>query len=71
MKPLTLMTRCVLALTAFFFLCYELGRALGWPESFVTTFEPWMPLIVVLLATLTALFVPWLGSLFSDQDHRP
>ena len=71
MRPLSLMTLTVLVLAPFFFLCYEIARALGWPESFVTTFEPWMPLIVVLLTTLAALFVPSIGSFFSDPDHRP
>ena len=62
---------CALALLAspFFFAYLEAERLLGWSDAACRWFDPWLPLVMILLAALTAFALPWIVSLFDDGDH--
>ncbi len=70
MRPLPHVAFALLMLAPLFFLCYEVARILGCPESWLRGFQPWVRVIMAMVAALTALFVPWIASLLGDQDRR-
>ncbi len=63
---------CALALLAspYFFAYYEAERMLGWPQTVYLWFDPWLSLVMILVAVLTAFALPWIVSLFDDLDHQ-
>jgi len=63
---------CVLTLLAspYFFAYYDAERLLGWPQAAYLWIDPWLPIVMILVAALTAFALPWIVSLFCDRDHR-
>jgi len=59
-----------LALTPYFFAYLEAERLLGWPEAMYRLLDPWLPLLMVLVASLITFAVPWIVRLFDDFDSQ-
>ena len=64
---------CALTLlaTPYFFAYFEAERLLGWPEAVYQWFDPWLPVVTILTSLLITVMLPWILSLFGNQDHRP
>ena len=64
---------CVLALlvSPYFFAYCEVERLLGWPQAVYRWFDPWLPLAMILVASLITVALPWIVSLFVDRNYRP
>jgi len=61
----------VLLASPYFFAYLEAERLLGWPEAVYQWFDPWLPVVMILTASLITVALPWILSLFGNQDHRP
>jgi hypothetical protein len=68
---LALLFALMLLASPYFFAYLEAERLLGWPEAVYQWFDPWLPLAMILAASLVTFALPWILSLFGNQDHRP
>ena len=61
---------CALALlaTPYCFAYLEAERLLGWPEAVYRWFDPWLPLVMILAASLVTLALPSILGFFTDSD---
>jgi hypothetical protein len=48
----------------------EAERLLGWPQVVCLWFDPWLPVVMILVAALTTFALPWIVGLFRDPDHH-
>jgi hypothetical protein len=70
MSFVVLVCAFALLVSPYFFAYYEAERMLGWPQTVYLCFDPWLSLVMILVAALTAFALPWIVSLFCDRDHR-
>ena len=63
---------CALTLlvSPYFFAYYEVERLLDWPQAVYFWFDPRLPLVMILVAALTALTLPWILGVFGEPDRR-
>jgi hypothetical protein len=63
---------CALALlvSPYFFAYCEVERLLGWPQPVYRWFDPWLPLVMIVVASLITVALPWIVSLFVDRNYR-
>lgn len=61
---------CTLALlvSPYFFAYYEAERLLGWPQAVYLWFDPWLPVVMILVAALITFALPWILGLFDDRN---
>jgi hypothetical protein len=53
-----------------FFAYLEAERLLGWPDAVYRWFDPWLPLVLVLVASAIAIVFPWFLGLFTEGDRK-
>jgi hypothetical protein len=69
MKSLALICALALLVFPYFFAYLEAERLLGWSQAVYLWFDPWLPVVMILVAVLTTIALPWIVGLFDDQDH--
>jgi len=69
-KCFALFTTLALFASPFFFAYLEAERLLGWPEAVYRWFDSWLPLVMIIAASLIAVPLPWVVGLFSDADQN-
>lgn len=70
MKVAALVCALTLLVSPYFFAYCEVERLLGWPKAVYRWFDPWLPLAMILAASLITIALPWIVSLFVDRNYR-
>ena len=69
-KRLVLVCALTLLFSPFFFAYLEAEHLLGWPEDVYRWFDPWLPLALILFASVVTLTLRWTIGVFGESDRH-
>ena len=69
-KCMALFSALALFASSFFFAYLEAERLSGWPEAAYRSFDPRLPLVMILTSSIITIGLPCIIGLFSEENAK-